>query len=69
MDKLTVFFIVFLYACLRGLMQRRHVREELERRMEAARSRSKPHFKTETTPAQTIATIQNDKGDEHGQID
>ncbi|MFN9717353.1 MAG: copper transporter family protein [Planctomycetota bacterium] len=69
MDKLTVFFIVFLYACLRGLLRRRHVREELERRLEAARSKSKPAIRSSMTPPEAISHDSDNRGDTYGQTD
>jgi len=39
MDKLTIFVAMILVGVLRGLLQRRHVRAELEDRMAKAKSR------------------------------
>jgi hypothetical protein len=39
MEKLTIFVAVVLYGVLRGFMQRRHVKAELEERMAKARTR------------------------------
>lgn len=39
MDKLTVFFAVVLIGILRGFLQRRHVKAELEERMAKAKNR------------------------------
>ncbi len=39
MEKLTIFVAVVLYGVLRGFLQRRHVKAELEERMAKARSR------------------------------
>ncbi len=39
MDKLTIFVAMILVGVLRGLLQRRHVKAELEDRMEKAKSR------------------------------
>jgi hypothetical protein len=38
MDKLTIFFAVLLIGILRGLLQRRHVKAELEERMAKAKN-------------------------------
>jgi len=39
MEKLTIFVAVVLYGVLRGFLQRRHVKAELEERMTKARNR------------------------------
>jgi hypothetical protein len=39
MEKLTIFVVVVLYGVLRGFLQRRHVKAELEERMAKARNR------------------------------
>lgn len=39
MEKLTIFFAVVLFGVLRGFLQRRHVKAELEERMAKARNR------------------------------
>lgn len=39
MEKLTIFVVVVLYGVLRGFLQRRHVKAELEERMAKARTR------------------------------
>jgi hypothetical protein len=39
MEKLTIFVAVVLYGVLRGFLQRRHVKAELEDRMTKARTR------------------------------
>lgn len=39
MEKLTIFVAVVLYGVLRGFLQRRHVKTELEERMAKARER------------------------------
>lgn len=39
MEKLTIFVVVVLYGVLRGFLQRRHVKAELEERMTKARNR------------------------------
>ena len=39
MEKLTIFVAVVLYGVLRGFLQRRHVKAELEERMTKARTR------------------------------
>ena len=39
MEKLTIFVAVVLYGVLRGFLQRRHVKAELENRMAKARTR------------------------------
>ena len=39
MEKLTIFFAVVLFGVLRGFLQRRHVKAELDERMAKARNR------------------------------
>ena len=39
MEKFTIFVAVVLYGVLRGFLQRRHVKAELEDRMAKARTR------------------------------
>ena len=39
MEKLTIFVAVVLYGVLRGFLQRRHVKAELDERMAKARNR------------------------------
>jgi hypothetical protein len=39
MEKLTIFIVVVLYGVLRGFLQRRHVKAELDERMAKARNR------------------------------
>ncbi len=36
-SRITVFLVVVLFACLRGYLQRRHVKQELEERLAKAR--------------------------------
>lgn len=39
MEKLTIFVVVVLYGVLRGFLQRRHVKAELDERLAKARTR------------------------------
>lgn len=63
MEKLTIFVVVVLYGVLRGFLQRRHVKAELDERM--AKARNRPTVRR--LPGRIQRDVNNTSGDQTGE--
>lgn len=61
MDKLTVFAVLVLFGALRGLLQRRAVKAEIEQRM--AKAKSRPQVRRLPGRLQTDGNLQSEDED------